>query len=115
MPDEERRGSDFPIADGRRSSDYVSRQTFMICGIIMSIVMTVTLVAVVLIALTVNDIQNKQIDRNSSAITRLNKVTNDLKILTHPTVAQYRHQLADGIKRCAAEPLCRQALRDLTK
>jgi hypothetical protein len=42
-------------------------------------------------------------------------VTNELHRLTHPTPAQYRDQLRDGLKRCLREPACRKLFPALRK
>ena len=104
-----------PIADGRRAYDYVSRRTFMVCSIILSVVMVMTLASVVVIALVVNSIQQNEIQNNRDSIQRLDRVTGELRALTDPTPEQYRQQVADGLKRCAQEPACRNAIRSLTK
>lgn len=91
----------------------VTRRQLVMVGGIMGVVLGLTLVGVVVIALRVNSIQQQGIRSNAKSIQRLDRVTGDLRKLTHPTKAQYRVQLREGFKRCAAEPTCRVILRRL--
>lgn len=112
----DRRAADSrPVLNGKRSGDPVTRRTFLIGGAIIGVALAFMLGAVVWIAVTVNDLQQAEIARNAHDIARLDRVTNGLRKLTHPTPAEYRDQLRSGFRRCAREPSCSVILRRLIR
>lgn len=94
-------------------SGAVTRRQLVVAGVIVGLMMAIALGGVVWIALTVNTFQQQEIRRNSEGIKRLDRITQELRRLTHPTKAEYKAQLREGFRRCAAEPECREILRRL--
>jgi hypothetical protein len=104
------------------SQDYVTKRTLIVCSLIVGFGLALALGGVIWIAFAINNVQQDEISHNSDRTAkeaatnrRQARLIHDLRVITHPTPAQYRRQIREGIKRCLREPRCRRLFPALAR
>lgn len=115
MIDEERDPFEPAVKFSAPVSEYTTKRQLIGAGLIAGVAQALTIGAVIAIAIMINDFQQTEIgdnkdrlDHQAAIIRRQEKLIAGLNALTHPTHAQYRRQLREGIRRCLREPSCRR-------
>lgn len=94
--------------ESKSSNSYVTKRQFIVGGAIVGVALALALVAVTIIALAVNRVQEESIQNNRDRIADIKREQERLDTLLNPTPEQYRRRLREGIERCLREPECRR-------
>jgi hypothetical protein len=93
-----------PVVVAPASAVIVTRRGLLVY----SLAIGLAIAGVVLLGVVVV-VQSRKVGvQNRASIVRLDKLTHELEVLTHPTPDQFRAQLVRGIKLCLREPECRK-------
>lgn len=95
--------------------EYVSKRQFLMGGVVVGVVLGILVAAAIVGGHLLLDYRSNEIAHNtdrSEDAARTNRrqarLIHRLDVLTHPSPAQYRRQLREGIRRCLREPSCRR-------
>lgn len=98
----------------------VSRRMLLVAGAVVGFALSLSLVGVTLIALRINDIQEREIARNADniadqqrTIDRLDDLTMRLADIETPNTRQLNRRIIRAIRACVKDPECRESLREL--